>query len=72
MAYSNTDTYKMKREILNFTRNFSSGLSAPDVKFFADMTYGSFPELVAGKDRPCAARRDKESVWGIMSQRLAF
>ena len=40
MAYSNTDTYKMKREILNFTRNFSSGLSAPDVKFFADMTYG--------------------------------
>ena len=22
MAYSNTDTYKMKREILNFTRNF--------------------------------------------------
>ena len=40
MAYSNTDTYKMKREILNFARNFSGGLSAPDVKFFADMTYG--------------------------------
>ena len=40
MAYSNTDTYKMKREILNFARNFSGGLSAADAKFFADMTYG--------------------------------
>ena len=40
MAYFNTDTYKMKREILNFARNFSGGLSTPDAKFFADMTYG--------------------------------
>lgn len=40
MAHSITDTYKMKREILNFARIFSSGLSAPDAKFFADMTYG--------------------------------
>ena len=40
MTHSITDTYKMKREILNFARNFSGGLSAPDAKFFADMTYG--------------------------------
>lgn len=40
MTHSITDTYKMKREILNFARIFSSGLSAPDAKFFADMTYG--------------------------------
>ena len=40
MAYSITDTYKMKREILNFARNFSGVLSAPNAKFFADMTYG--------------------------------
>jgi len=33
MAYSITDTYKMKREILNFARNFSGGLSAPNAKF---------------------------------------
>ena len=40
MTHSITDTYKMKREILNFERNFSGGLSAPDAMFFADMTYG--------------------------------
>ena len=38
MAYSITDTYKMKREILNFAKIFSGGLSVPDRKFFADMT----------------------------------
>lgn len=40
MAYSITDTYKMKREIINFTKKFSVGLSYPDKRFFADMTYG--------------------------------
>lgn len=40
MTYSTTDTYKMKREIINFSRKFSSHLSAPDAKFTADMTYG--------------------------------
>lgn len=45
MNYSTTDAYKMKREIINFSRNFSSHLSAPDVKFIADMTYG----IVASK-----------------------
>lgn len=40
MTYSITDTYKMKREIINFTKKFSVGLSYPDKRFFADMTYG--------------------------------
>lgn len=40
MAYSITDTYKMKREIINFSKIFSEHLSAPNAKFFADMTYG--------------------------------
>ena len=45
MAYSITDAYKMKREILNFFKNFSTRLSSPDVKFTADMAYG----IVASK-----------------------
>ena len=40
MTYSITDTYKMKREIINFAKKFSVGLSAPNMKFLADMTYG--------------------------------
>jgi hypothetical protein len=40
MAYFTTDTYTMKREILNFTNNFSKGLSRPLKKFVADMSYG--------------------------------
>ncbi len=40
MNYSTTETYQMKREILNFSKEFSGGLSAPDRKFTADMTYG--------------------------------
>ncbi len=40
MNYSTTETYQMKREILNFSKKFSGGLSAPDRKFTADMTYG--------------------------------
>ena len=40
MANSNTDIYKMKREIITFSKKITSGLSAPDKKFFADMTYG--------------------------------
>ena len=40
MTHSITDTCKIKWKILNFARNFSGGLSAPDAKFFADMTYG--------------------------------
>lgn len=40
MTYSTTNTYKMKREIINFLKKISSHLSAPDAKFMADMTYG--------------------------------
>ena len=45
MTYSITDTYKMKREILNFSKKFSTHLSSPEAKFTADMTYG----IVASK-----------------------
>ena len=45
MANSITDTYKMKREILNFSKKFSAHLSSPEAKFTADMTYG----IVASK-----------------------
>lgn len=40
MAYSTTNTYILKREILTFTNKFSKRLSKPDRKFAADMTYG--------------------------------
>lgn len=40
MNYSTTDTYTMKREIINFSKKFSSRLSPPERKFLADMTYG--------------------------------
>lgn len=45
MANSITDTYKMKREILNFSKKFSAQLSSPEARFTADMTYG----IVASK-----------------------
>ncbi len=40
MAYFTTDTYTMKREILTFSNIFSKGLSRPQKKFTADMSYG--------------------------------
>ena len=40
MVNSNTNIYKMKREIITFSKKITSKLSAPDKKFFADMTYG--------------------------------
>lgn len=40
MTYSTTNTYKMKREILNFARIISSGLYRPEQKFFGDILYG--------------------------------
>ena len=40
MTHSITDTYKMKREIINFSKKFSTHLSSPEAKFTADMTYG--------------------------------
>lgn len=40
MHHSTSNTYQMKREILNFTKYLSKGLSKPDRKFMADMNYG--------------------------------
>ncbi len=40
MNYSTTDTYKIKREILNYAKKFSSRLSAAEAKFNTDMLYG--------------------------------
>ena len=40
MNYSTTDTYKMKREIMDYAKKFSSRLSAAEAKFNADMLYG--------------------------------
>ena len=40
MNYSTTDTYKMEREIMNYTKKFSGRLSVAEAKFNADMLYG--------------------------------
>jgi hypothetical protein len=40
MAYFTTNTYSLKREILTFSNYFSKGLSRPQKKFIADMSYG--------------------------------
>ena len=40
MLNSTSNTYTLKREILNFTYKISKKLSKPDRKFSADMTYG--------------------------------
>ena len=40
MAYSTTNTYTLKREILTFSNKISRKLSKPDKKFAADITYG--------------------------------
>lgn len=40
MTYSTSNTYQMKRQILNFSNNISRNLSKPDKKFTADITYG--------------------------------
>ena len=40
MLNSTSNTYTLKREILNFTYKISKKLSKPDRKFTADMTYG--------------------------------
>lgn len=40
MSYSITDIYKMKREIVNFSKKISCNSSAADQKFLADMLYG--------------------------------
>ncbi len=40
MTNFTSNTYQMKREILNFSNKISQKLSKPDRKFAADMTYG--------------------------------
>lgn len=40
MSHSTTETFKMKREILNYSGKISAPLRKPDKKFFADMLYG--------------------------------
>ena len=35
-----TNTYEMKRDILNFTEKMSNGLDKPSSKFISDMIYG--------------------------------
>lgn len=40
MVNFTSNTYQMKREILNFSNKISHDLSKPDRKFFADITYG--------------------------------
>ena len=40
MTHFTSNTYQMKREILNFSNKISRHLPRPDRKFTADMTYG--------------------------------
>lgn len=40
MSHFTTDTYTMKREIINFSNKLSKNLTRPQQKLVADMTYG--------------------------------
>ena len=40
MTYSTTNVYRMKREIITFSKKISSRLPRTEQKFFADMLYG--------------------------------
>ena len=40
MSHSTTETFKMKREILNYSGRISDPLRKPERKFFADMLFG--------------------------------
>ena len=40
MVNFTSNTYTLKRKILNFTNKISKRLSKPECKFTADMTYG--------------------------------
>lgn len=40
MVNFTSNTYTLKRKILNFTNKISKRLSKPERKFTADMTYG--------------------------------
>lgn len=40
MNYSTTNTYEMKREIVNFSKKISNGVNKSTSKFVMDMQYG--------------------------------
>ena len=40
MTYSTTNVYRMKREIITFSKKISSCLPRTEQKFFTDMLYG--------------------------------
>ena len=40
MTHFTSNTYQMKRKIINFTNKISKHLSKPERKFTADITYG--------------------------------
>ena len=42
MNYFTTNTYEMKREIINFSKKILIGSSKVESKFVTDMIYGNF------------------------------
>lgn len=40
MTYFTSNTYQLKREILNFSKKVSKGLTKPEEKFIQDIEYG--------------------------------
>ena len=40
MTHFTSNTYQMKRKIINFTNKISKSLPKPERKFTADITYG--------------------------------
>ncbi len=47
MTHCTTNTYKMKREILNFVEKISANTYRPQKKFTADIIYGMLDPAVA-------------------------
>ena len=45
-----TNTYQMKRDILNFSKKICKGVSKPETKFVADMVYGILPIILFYKN----------------------
>ena len=40
MNYFTTNSYELKREIVNFSKKMSNGLNKPNQKFISDMIFG--------------------------------
>ena len=62
MSNSTTNTYQMKRDILNYSKKNSNGCVRDKQKFIADMIYGllAAKKLRAFWDRPRASGADPE------------